>query len=325
MAFTHLHVHTEYSLLDGACRISELIKQAKELGQTALAITDHGAMYGAMEFYKAAVAAGIKPILGCEVYVAHGSCRNKAGPGAEKRDHLILLCETEEGYRNLIKLISLSFTEGFYRKPRVDKELLRTYAKGLIACSACLAGGVNSLLLSGDYEGAKAEALEYNSIFGDGNFFLELQNHGMTEEQKILPQLVRLGKETGIPLVATNDVHYLKKEDARVQKILVCIQTNHTIEEETGLDFRTDEFYLKSEQEMRELFHAVPEALENTNRIAERCNVQIQFGVTKLPHFTVPEGQTHEGFLRHLAEKGLTRRYGTPVPEPYLDRMNYEL
>ncbi len=326
MAFTHLHVHTEYSLLDGACRIQELVQRAKDLGQTALAITDHGVMYGAMDFYKAAKAAGIKPILGCEVYVAVGSRFNKTGPEAKERHHLILLCETEEGYQNLIQLVSAGFTEGFYSKPRVDKELLRQHAKGLIACSACLAGGVNSLLLSGDYEGAKAEALEYESIFGHDNFFLEVQNHGMTEELQILPQMIRLSKETGIPMVATNDVHYLKQEDAQVQKILVCIQTNHTIDEDIGLDFRTREFYLKSEQEMQELFHAIPEALENTDRIAGRCNIDIQFGVTKLPHFTIPDGyDSHEAYLRHLAEKGLTRRYGTEVPQAYLDRMNYEL
>lgn len=325
MAFTHLHVHTEYSLLDGACRIQPLVRLAKEQGMTALAITDHGVMYGAMDFYKAAKAEGIRPILGCEVYVAEESHLNKTGPAANERHHLVLLCETEEGYRNLMKLVSLSFTEGFYRKPRVDKELLRRYAKGLIATSACLAGGVNSKLLNGNYEEAKAEAEEYLDIFGEGNFFLEVQNHGIPEELQILPQIIKLSKETGIPLVATNDVHYLQKEDAQVQKVLVCIQTGHTFEEDTGLDFRTEEFYLKTEAEMADLFHAIPEALENTARIAQRCNVEIEFGVTKLPHFDVPPQYTHEGYLRHLAEKGLHRRYGAEVPQAYVDRMNYEL
>ncbi len=325
MSFTHLHVHSEYSLLDGACRIPELVSRAKELGMTSVAVTDHGVTYGAVEFYQEAVKQGIKPILGCEVYVAESDRFDRTPPSANIRHHLILLCENEEGYRNLIKMVSLSFTEGFYRKPRVDKQLLRQYSKGLIALSGCLAGEVSQHLLSGDYEAAKQTALEYRDIFGEDNYFLELQNHGLSEEIQIQPQIIRIARETGIPLAATNDAHYLKKEDARTQKILVCIQTNHTLEEETGLGFHTDEFYLKSEEEMRQLFSHTPEAVDNTAKIAERCNVEMEFGHTKLPHFDVPEGITHADYLRNLAEAGLTKRYGGDVPESYKERMNYEL
>lgn len=325
MAFVHLHLHTEYSLLDGACRIQPLMERVKEQGQTAVAITDHGVMYGAVDFYKAAKKAGIKPIIGCEVYVAQGSRFEKEGVRARSRHHLILLCENETGYRNLIKLVSQSFTEGFYMKPRIDKDLLRQNHEGLIGLSACLAGEVNSQLVQKNYEEAKAAALEYNTIFGEGNFFLEVQNHGIPEEIQIIPDIIRIHKETGIPLVATNDVHYLQKEDALVQKILVCIQTNHTLEEDTGLDFRTEEFYLKSERSMRELFSFLPEAVDNTVRIADRCNLELEFGVTKLPHFDVPEGFTHAEYLRNLAEAGMKKRYGDQPNPDYIARMNYEL
>ncbi|MBQ8469810.1 MAG: DNA polymerase III subunit alpha, partial [Clostridia bacterium] len=277
--------------------------------------------------------AGIKPVLGVEAYVAAGSHLDKAGPLANERHHLVLLCENNEGYENLMKLVSLSFTEGFYRKPRVDRELLRKYHKGLIALSGCLAGDVPAALLNGNYEKAKACALEYLDIFGEGNFFLELQDHSMPEEGQIRPQLLRLSRETGIPLVCTNDTHYLRKEDARTQKILLCIQTNHTLKEETGMDLRTEEFYLKSEEEMRELFHDVPEALENTVRIGERCNVTLEFGVTKLPHFVIPsdnpygltEEDPHADYLRAMAEAGLSERYGEKVPAEYRERLDYEL
>ena len=333
MAFTHLHVHSEYSLLDGACRVPELVARAKELGQESLALTDHGVMYGAVAFYKACRKAGIRPILGCEAYIAAGSRHDKAGVLANERHHLVLLCENNEGYENLMKLVSLSFTEGFYRKPRMDRELLRKHAKGLIALSGCLAGDVPSALLNGDYEKAKACALEYLEIFGEGNFFLELQDHQMPEEARIRPQLLRLSRETGIPLVCTNDCHYLKKEDARTQKILLCIQTNHTLKEETGMDLRTEEFYLKSEDEMRALFADVPEALENTQRIAQRCHVELEFGVTKLPHFSIPadnpyglsESDPHAAYLRAMAEQGLLERYGEDVPAEYRERLDYEL
>ena len=333
MPFTHLHVHSEYSLLDGACRVRDLPQRAKDLGMDSLALTDHGVMYGAVAFYKACQKAGVKPILGCEAYVAAGSRLEKAGPMANERHHLVLLCENNEGYANLTKLVSLSFTEGFYRKPRMDREVLRKYSGGLIALSGCLAGDVPAALLNGNYEKAKAAALEYRDIFGEGNFFLEIQDHGMAEEAGIRPQLIRLSRETGIPLVATNDCHYLKKEDARTQKILLCIQTNHTLKEETGMDLRTDEFYLKSEEEMRELFSDVPEALENTVAIAERCNVELEFGVTKLPHFSIPadnphgltEADDHAVYLRAMAEDGLVRRYGDDVPQEYRERLDYEL
>ena len=333
MAFTHLHVHSEYSLLDGACRVPELVARAKELGQDSLALTDHGVMYGAVAFYKACRKAGVKPILGVEAYIAAGSRLDKAGPLANERHHLVLLCENNEGYANLMKLVSLSFTGGFYRKPRMDREILRKYSKGLIALSGCLAGDIPSALMDGNYEKAKACALEYLDIFGEGNFFLEVQDHSMPEEAQIRPQLLRLSRETGIPLVCTNDTHYLRQEDARTQKILLCIQTNHTLKEETGMDLRTEEFYLKSEDQMRELFGDIPEALENTERIAQRCNVELEFGVTKLPHFEIPEdnpyglteADPHAAYLRAMAEEGLLRRYGEDVPADYRERLDYEL
>ena len=333
MAFTHLHVHSEYSLLDGACRVPELVARAKKLGQDSLALTDHGVMYGAVAFYKACRAAGVKPILGVEAYIAAGSRLDKAGPLANERHHLVLLCENNEGYANLMKLVSLSFTEGFYRKPRMDREILRKYSKGLIALSGCLAGEIPSALMDGNYEKAKACALEYLDIFGEGNFFIEVQDHSMPEEAQIRAQLIRLSRETGIPMVCTNDTHYLRQEDARTQKILLCIQTNHTLKEETGMDLRTEEFYLKSEDQMRDLFGDIPEALENTQRIAERCNVELEFGVTRLPHFEIPkdnpygltEADPHAAYLRAMAEEGLIRRYGENVPAEYRERLDYEL
>lgn len=328
MSFTHLHLHTEYSLLDGACRIKPLIKRISDLGQTSVAITDHGVMYGAMDFYKEAKAAGIKPIIGCECYVASESMYDKQGVASKVRHHLILLCENNEGYRNLIKMVSSSFTEGFYVKPRIDKELLKNNHKGIIALSACLAGEVSSKLLSGDYEGAKAAALWYNETFGEGNYFIEVQNHGLPEQLRILPDLVRISKETGIPLVATNDCHYITKEDSLVQKILVCIQTNHTINEETGLGFKTDEFYVKSEEEMRELFGDIPSAIENTQVIADRCNVDFEFGKIILPHFDVPDGRNHAEYLRSLATAGFNKRYrgfSDDKLKLYKERFDYEL
>ena len=285
MSFTHLHLHTEYSLLDGACRIKPLIKRIAELGQDSVAITDHGVMYGAVEFYKEAKEAGIKPIIGCECYVAADSMYDKQGVASKVRHHLILLCENDIGYRNLISMVSDSFIEGFYVKPRIDKDLLKKHHEGLIALSACLAGEVAMKLQDGDYEGARETALWYNETFGDGNYFIEVQNHGLPEQIRILPDLIRLSEETGIPLVATNDCHYIQKEDSLVQKILVCIQTNHTINEDTGLGFRTDEFYVKSEEQMRELFAEIPSAVDNTQMIADRCNLTFEFGHIILPHF----------------------------------------
>ena len=274
MAFTHLHLHTEYSLLDGACRLGELCAVAKDLGQTALAITDHGNMFGAVDFYKAAKANGIKPIIGCEVYVAERNLTDKVHGLDSQRYHLVLLCKNETGYKNLIQMVSKSWVDGFYVRPRVDKALLEEYHEGLIALSACLAGEIPRKLSVKDFEGAIETALWYNSVFGAGNYYLELQDHGLREQKEILPDLLRLSRETGIPLVATNDVHYIQKEDAKVQKVLICIQTNHTIDEDTGLEFGTDEFYLKSEAEMRELFSYVPEAIENAKENARRNHIE---------------------------------------------------
>ncbi|NLA76905.1 MAG: PHP domain-containing protein, partial [Clostridiales bacterium] len=261
MSFTHLHVHTEYSLLDGACRIGELLDRAKALGQEAVAITDHGVMYGVVDFYKAAKERGIKPIIGCEVYVAARSRFDRQHSLDSERHHLVLLCENDTGYKNLMHLVSRSWTEGFYTKPRVDRELLEKHHEGIIALSACLAG-VPSRLLARDYDEARRVAEYYNGVFGEGNYFLELQNHGLREQQMINPQLIRLSRETGIPLVATNDVHYINRDDAATQEILVCIQTNHLVGEDTGMGFASDEFYLKSEQEMYSLFEDAPEAVE---------------------------------------------------------------
>ena len=330
MSFTHLHVHSEYSLLDGACRINQLVSRAKELGQDSIAITDHGVMYGVIDFYKAAKASGIKPIIGCEVYVAIDNMTNKQGNAAKTRHHLVLLCENNEGYQNLMALVSESFTKGFYIKPRVDKELLRKHSKGLIALSACLAGEIPSRIFNDDYDGAREAAMEYKEIFGENNFFIELQNHGIPEQLKVMPDLIKISEELNIPLVATNDAHYLTREDSKIQKILVCIQTNHTINEDTGLDFRTDEFYVKSEEEMRELFTFVPSAIDNTCLIADRCNVDIEFGKIKLPHFDVPKEYTHEEYLHHLTELGFERRYknaniSAEQLMKYRERMDYEL
>ena len=268
MAFTHLHLHTEYSLLDGACRLDNLCSAAKELGQTSLAITDHGNMFGAVDFYKAAKAHGIKPIIGCEVYVAERGLTDKVHGLDSTRYHLVLLCKNETGYKNLIHMVSEAWVNGFYVRPRVDKALLEAHHEGIIALSACLAGEIPRKLLAHDFEGAKETALWYNRVFGQGNYYLELQNHGIPEQQEIIPEMLRLSKETDIPLVATNDVHYVRKQDAKTQKVLICIQTNHTIDEDTGLEFGTDEFYLKSEEEMRELFSYAPQAVDNTALIA---------------------------------------------------------
>lgn len=328
MSFTHLHLHTEYSLLDGACRIKPLIKRIAELGQDSVAITDHGVMYGAVEFYKEAKEAGIKPIIGCECYVAADSMYDKQGVASKVRHHLILLCENDIGYRNLISMVSDSFIEGFYVKPRIDKDLLKKHHEGLIALSACLAGEVATKLQDGDYEGARETALWYNETFGDGNYFIEVQNHGLPEQIRILPDLIRLSEETGIPLVATNDCHYIQKEDSLVQKILVCIQTNHTINEDTGLGFRTDEFYVKSEEQMRELFAEIPSAVDNTQMIADRCNLTFEFGHIILPHFEVPDGRDHAEYLRALATAGFGKRYKdlpTETLEKYKERFDYEL
>lgn len=325
MSFTHLHLHTEYSLLDGACRIEQLMDEVQRLGQTSVAVTDHGVMYGVIDFYRAAKKRGIKPIIGCEVYMAARTRFDKVHALDSERYHLILLCENETGYKNLIKLVSEGFVTGFYTKPRIDRELLEKYHEGLIALSACLAGEIPRALLSGDYEGAKKKALWYRSVMGENNFFLEIQDHGLPEQKRIIPMLAQLSRETGIPLVATNDVHYISKEDAEMQQVLICIQTNHTLGEDTGMEFQTQEFYLKSEQEMLSLFPEYPDAVERTSEIAERCNVEFEFGKTKLPHFEVPGNQDHFEYLKNMAQEGMHRRYGENIPEEYQKRLDYEL
>ena len=322
--FVHLHVHSEYSLLDGACRIRELINRVRELGQDAVAITDHGVMYGVVDFYKEAKKAGIKPIIGCEVYVAARSRFDKIHEFDNENAHLVLLCKDETGYKNLVKLVSAAWIEGFYSRPRVDAELLGQYHEGLIAMSACLAGEIPRALYKGDFEAAKQKALYYDGIFGRGNFYLEIQDHGLEEQRMVTPQIVRLSRETGIPLVCTNDAHYLTRDDAGMQKILICIQTNTTIHESSKLAFETDEFYIKSEQEMRELFPEIPEAFENTVRIAEMCNLEFQFGNTKLPRFDAPGGDSNR-YFRNQCIEGMHRIYGeNPDPE-IVQRLEFEM
>lgn len=310
MSFTHLHVHTEYSLLDGSSKIKEITKRAAELGMDSLAITDHGVMYGVIDFYKAAKEAGIKPVLGCEVYVAPGSRFDKeAGTGEDKYNHLVLLAENNTGYQNLMKIVSRGFTEGFYYKPRVDKELLREFHEGIIATSACLAGEVQRYLARGMYEEAKRVALYYQDIFGKDNFFLELQDHGIAEQHYVNPQLLRMSEETGIELICTNDVHYTYADDADAHDILLCIQTGKKVTDENRMRYTGGQYYLKSPEEMAELFKYAPQALANTEKIAKRCNVEIEFGVTKLPRYAVPEGFTSWTYLNYLCYEGLKKRY----------------
>ena len=322
--FVHLHVHTEYSLLDGACRIDRMFDRLKELGQTAIAITDHGVMYGCVDFYKAAKKAGVKPIIGCEVYVATRTRFDKVNR-IDGSNHLVLLCKNETGYKNLIKLVSAGFIEGFYSKPRVDKELLEQHHEGLVCLSACLAGEIPQALLAGDYEKAKTAALYFNDLFGQGNFFIEIQDHGIDAQQQILPLLIRLSRETGIPLVATNDAHYLRKEDSKMQSILICIQTGKTVQDADKLEFETDEFYLKSTEEMYDLFSIAPDACENTVKIAEMCNFDFEFGVTKLPYFEAPDGMDNQVYFEKLCREGLVRRYGDGVTDEMRDRLEYEI
>ncbi len=322
--FTHLHLHTEYSLLDGACRIEQLMQRVKSLGQKAVAITDHGVMYGCVDFYKAAKKEGIKPIIGCEVYVANRTRFDKVNR-IDGSNHLILLCKNETGYKNLIKMVSLGFSEGFYNKPRIDHALLEEHHEGLVCLSACLAGEVPQALLAGDFEKAKSVALYYEGLFGKGNYYIEIQDHGLPEQRAVLPLLVRLSNETGIPLVATNDAHYLEKEDAKTQRILICIQTNKTVDDDDVLEFGTDEFYVKSTQEMYELFSAWPQACENTNRIADMCNFDFEFGVTKLPYFEAPDGRDNKEYFMTLCREGLMRHYGPDVPPAVKERLEYEI
>ena len=307
--FAHLHVHTEYSLLDGACRIEQLMDRVAALGQPAVAMTDHGVMYGAIDFYRAAKARGIHPVIGCEVYVTPGSRFDRSYRQGEWHRHLILLCENMEGYRNLIHMVSLSFAEGFYVRPRVDMDLLRRYSGGLICLSACLAGAIPQALMNGDYEGAKRQALAFRDIFGKDNFFLEIQDHGIAVQKEVNLGLYRLSDETGIPLVATNDAHYLTRADAHIQDVLMAIQMGKTIDDPTRMKFETNEFYIKSEEEMAALFPAHPEALARTVEIANRCQVEFEFGKYHLPQYDVPEGYTARAYLDQLCDEGLKRRY----------------
>ncbi len=323
--FTHLHIHTEYSILDGACRIKPLLKHVKELGQTAIAITDHGVMHGCIDFYKACKAEGIKPIIGCEVYVAPRSRFDKVHGIDNQRYHLVLLAKNENGYKNLIKLVSAAWTEGFYTKPRIDHEILEQYHDDLICLSACLAGEIPQALLKNDYEGAKNTALWYKNLFGDGNYYMEIQDHGIEEQHRTNPDIIKIARELGIPLVATNDAHYVKKEDAEIQKILLCIQTKKTIAEDTGMGFSTEEFYVKSGEEMLDLFPEYPDAIDNTNKIAEMCNVDFKFGNSILPNYDVPEGMTHFEYFQKLCYDGFEMRYGKDGPQEYKDRLDYEL
>ena len=324
MSFTHLHVHTEYSLLDGAARIEPLVKRAAELGMDSLAITDHGAMFGVVDFYRAAKKAGIKPIIGCEVYTAARTRFDKNVEQDKRNGHLILLAETDEGYRNLIKIVSRGYTEGFYYKPRIDNEVLRAYSGGIIATSACIAGRVQQALVRGDYEGAREEALEYLSIFGEGNFFLEIQDQGLEEEARINPMLKQLSRETGIGLVATNDVHYINREDSEFHDVLLCIQTGAYVSDTDRMRFPNDQFYLKSEEEMRRIFADIPEAVDNTYKIAQRCNVEFEFGHLHLPEFLPPEGMDAKSYLRMLCDRGIAERYAEVTPE-LRQRLEYEI
>ena len=322
--FAHLHVHTEYSLLDGACRIEKLMDRVAELGQTAVAMTDHGVMYGAIDFYRAAKARGIHPVIGCEVYVTPGSRFERGYAQGQWHRHLILLCENMEGYRNLIHMVSLSFSEGFYVRPRVDLDLLRKHSKGLICLSACLAGSIPQALMNGDYEGAKRQALEFREIFGENNFFLEIQDHGIEAQKEVNMGLYRLADETGIPLVATNDAHYLTREDARIQDVLMAIQMGKTVDDPTRMKFETSEFYIKSEEEMFALFPTHPDAIARTVEIANRCQVEFEFGKYHLPQFDVPDGYTAREYLDKLCLEGLHERY--PDDDGTVrERLDYEI
>ncbi|MBO4825140.1 MAG: DNA polymerase III subunit alpha, partial [Lachnospiraceae bacterium] len=325
MSFVHLHVHTEFSLLDGSNKIKEYVKRLKELGMTAGAITDHGVMYGCIDYYKAAREEGIKPILGCEVYVAPNSRFDKEiGGGEERYHHLVLLAENNVGYANLCKIVSVGFTEGYYYRPRVDFEILNKYHEGIIALSACIAGELPRYILKGMMTEARACAQKYLDCFGEGNYFLELQDHGLPEQRTVNSALLTISQEMNIPLVATNDVHYTYAADAEPHELLLCIQTGKTMKDEDRLVYAGGQYYVKSEEEMRLLFPYAQEAIENTQKIADRCNVEIEFGVTKLPHFEVPEGYDSWTYLNKLCDDGLRERYPDNYEE-LRERLDYEL
>ncbi len=324
MGFTHLHLHSEYSLLDGACKINEVVERAVELGQSSLAITDHGVMYGAIDFYKKAKSKGIKPIIGCEVYVASRSLTQKEKGLDTERYHLVLLCKNETGYKNLIRMVSESWTRGFYIKPRIDKSLLEKYHEGLVALSACLAGEIPRAILANDIDGAVESAMWYKNLFGE-DFYLEIQNHSLQDELRVVGGMRTVSARTGIPLVATNDTHYINKDDAKIQEVLLCIQTNNVVGTPTGMSFETDEFYLKSYEEMCQAFPDDTDAVNRTEEIAAKCNLEFEFGKTKLPHFEVPDNQNHFEYFKSLCYNGLVRRYGEQYPKEYEERLNYEL
>ncbi len=325
MAFAHLHVHTEFSLLDGACQIGKLAEKVKRMGQDSVAITDHGVMYGVIDFYRACKAAGVRPVIGCEVYMAPRSRFDRVHELDADARHLVLLCKNEIGYRNLCYLVSMGFTEGFYGKPRIDMELLRDHCDGLIALSGCMAGEIPRRLLANDYDGAKKNALEMRELFGEDSYYLEIQDHGLPEQKKIIAGILRLHEETGIPLVATNDAHYIEKSDAEMQDVLMCIQTGKTLDDPKRMKLETEEFYLKSEEEMREVFSFCPEALENTEKIASMCSLDFQFGVYHLPEFKLPEGETDgDSYFEKLCWKGFADRYPDQRKE-YQDRLIMEM
>ena len=324
MSFVHLHVHSEYSLLDGACRIGGMMDRVKELGQNAIALTDHGVMYGCIDFYKAAKAAGVKPIIGCEVYVARRGMEDRVHGIDNESYHLVLLCENRKGYENLCLLVSEAFSRGFYGKPRVDVELLKKHHEGLIALSACLAGVIPQSLLQEDYDAALRHAKQLSEIFGQDHFYLELQDHGIEEQKPVNLGVMRLARETGLPLVVTNDAHYLRREDAKMQDVLLCIQTGKTVDDPNRMKFQTEEFYLKSEQELRQLFPNCDEAFENTQKIADMCNLEFVFNEYHLPSFPVPAGYTNEEYFRKLCMDGFRERY-PDAPQEYMDRLEYEI
>ena len=325
MAFTHLHVHTEYSLLDGAARIKDLVARAKALGMDSLAITDHGVMFGVVDFYKECKKQGIKPIIGCEVYTAARKLTDKEVDKDKYQGHLVLLAKNETGYKNLIKIVSEGFIRGYYYKPRIDKDVLAAHSEGIIALSACLAGEVQHRLLVNDYAGAKAEAQALLDIFGRGNFFLELQDQGLEEEMAILEDMKKLSAELDVPLVATNDVHYVRKEDAKAHDVLLAIQTATTLDDENRMTFPNEEFYLKSEDEMKKIFAYAPESVTNTQLVADACNFDFRFGEYHLPEFTSPDGKTNGEYLRELCEAGLKERYGENPGAELYERLNYEI
>ena len=325
MSFVHLHTHTEYSLLDGSNKIKDYVSRVKELGMDSAAITDHGVMYGVVDFYEECRKRGVHPVLGCEVYVAPGSRFDReAVSGEDRYYHLILLAENNVGYQNLVKIVSKGFTEGFYYRPRVDKEVLRRYHEGLICTSACLAGELARLLVRGFYEEAKEAALEYREIFGEDHYYLELQDHGLADQRKVNQMLLRLSAETGIPLVATNDCHYTRADDAKAHDVLLCLQTGKKLSDENRLRYEGGQYYVKSPEEMEALFPYAPQALENTGKIAQRCDVTIEFGQYKLPRFDVPDGKTSWEYLQELCWKGLSERYD-PVTDEAKERMESEL